>query len=71
MAFLSFSPPSFPFLFNLFCFSNLSRLIESPGHLSESKLRIVSQRERERERERESRRSLVVREVVGWCDRAG
>ena len=28
-------------------------------------------RERERERERESRRSPVMRGVVGWCDGAG
>ena len=40
-----------------------SRFIESPGHYSESKLLIISQRERERERE--NRRSPVVREWLG------
>ena len=45
-----------------------TRFIESPGHLSESKLLIIfAVRERERERERESSRSPVVRRVVGWC----
>ena len=43
-----------------------SRFIEFPGHLSEFKQLIIFT-----ERERESRRSPVVRRVVGKCDGAG
>ena len=62
---------SFTFLFNLFFkfMPNMSkcRFMESPGHSSESKLLIISQRERERERERENRQSPVV---MGWSGSA-
>ena len=67
LSFPSFTFLSFTFLFHLFFkfMSNMSksRFIESPGHQSESKLHIISQRERE------NRRSPVVRVgwVVRWC----
>ena len=57
---------SFTFLFILFCFSNLYQ--EYPGHLSESKLLVIFA---ERKKERESRRSPVMRGVVGWYDGYG
>ena len=49
-------------------FMSKSRFTESPGHKSDSKLLTIFT---ERERERESRRSPVVRGLVGWCDGAG
>ena len=67
--FSSFTFLFFPFLFNLFCFSSLCRRIDllilldtkvDPNCLLFSK----------RERKRESRRSPVVRGVVGCCDGA-
>ena len=47
-------------------FMSKSRFTESPGHKSDSKLLTIFT-----ERERESRRSPVVRGLVGWCDGAG
>ena len=73
MSLLSFFP-SFTFLFNLFCFSSLCQKVVLLNLLDtkvNSKCSLFSERERERERERESRRSPVVRGVVGWCDGAG
>ena len=52
------------FTFNLFSF-----FIESPGHLSESKLLVIFAERRKRERE--SRRSPVMRGAVGWYDGYG
>ena len=61
---------SFTFLFVLVCFSSLYQ--EYTGHLSESKLLVIfAERKKERERERESRRSPVMRGVVGWYDGYG
>ena len=81
MELLSFFPSftflSFTFLFNLFCFFKFTskcRFIESPRHISESKLLIIfterkRERETKRETERESRRSPDMRggRVVRWC----
>ena len=61
---------SFTFLFNLFCFSNLYQFmsfIESPGHLSESKLLVSFA---ERKKERESPKSSHEGKV-GWYDGYG
>ena len=63
---------SFTFLFNLFCFSNLYQFmsfIESPGHLSESKLLVIFA-ERKKEREREWPKSSHEGKV-GWYDGYG
>ena len=62
---------SFTFLFILFCFSKkyIKRsFTESPGHLRESKLLDIFA---ERKKVRESRRSPVMRGVVGWYDGYG
>ena len=58
---------SFTFLFKLFCFQIYIKrsFIESPGHLSESKLLVIfTERKRERESPKSSR-------VVGWYDSYG
>ena len=46
---------------SIYCFSWTLKLIKTAYYFH---------RERERERERESRRSPIVRAVIGWCDGA-
>ena len=66
--FPSFTFPFFPFLFNLFCFQVYVK--ESIYCFSWTLKLIQTAYYFHREKERESRRSPIVRGVVGWCDGA-